>query len=122
MMMGLSLPEMEIFAVLASAGVCPVLPGPEIIVSIQHHGAEIRNDLTRAQLQDLRADMDLAYQIRGPANAEIGGLLQGDIGIQYAIDFDQIPYSTAANKLGQFCARYRRIHLVLGAKPVIYVA
>lgn len=117
-MKSVSLPEMEVFAVLASTGLCPNLPGPDIIVSIQHHEAEIRNDLTRAELQELRGGVDLAYQLQDHAHAEVGGMLRGDIGVKYRINFDQVPN----NAEGDICVRYKTVRVILEMNPVIFVA
>lgn len=114
----LSLPEIEVFAVLASSGLCPALPGPDIIVSIQHHDAEVRNDLTSAQLQELRGDMDVAHQTPDGDHAKILGLLHGDIAIKYRINFAKVPQSSGSGA----CLRYDRIHVVLELAPVIFVA
>lgn len=111
-----SLPEMEVFAVLASSGLCPTLPGPGIIVSIQHDDVEIRNDLTRAQLQEMHDDIDLAYRVNDHAHDEIGGMLRGDIAIKYKINFDQVPVRNGV------CVRYNTVHVVLAIDPVIFVA
>lgn len=117
-MKAVSLPEIEIFAVLASTGLCPNLPGPDIVVSIQHHEVEIRNDLTRAQLQELRGDIDLAYQTQDHSHGEISGMLRGDIGFKYRLNFDQVPHKPG----GGVCIRYRRVHVILELGPVIFVA
>lgn len=117
----LPLPEIVTLAVLASAGLCPNVPPPHIEVVASRQPTRIRQDLSKAELQDLRKDTKLPHQMMDLSHVETGGVLYSEIKIQHDVGFGTVPGNTAET-VNQSCVRYENIRITLALNPEIYIA
>lgn len=105
----------------AGAGVCPDVPPPRIAVLTRRQPTQIHHSLSQAELENFKTTTDLPMQMHDLSHVETGGLMRGDIGIGYQIDFGTTPGATPETNAHE-CVRYKDITVTLTIKPEIYVA
>lgn len=117
----LPIPDFLTMAVLASASLCPNVPPPNIEVVASREPTKIRHDMTKEQLQNLRKDTKLPYQMMDLSHVETGGVLHSDIEIKHDVGFGVVPGNTA-DTVNQACVRYENIRITFALNPVIFIA
>lgn len=116
-----TVPDIATLTVLASAGLCPNVPPPNIDVIATRQPTRINQDLSKAELQNLRKDTELPHQMMNLSHVETGGVLYSEIQIQHDAGFGTVPGNTI-DTVNQSCVRYENIRITFSLNPEIFIA
>lgn len=105
----------------AAPTACPSVPAPNIVVEMQIREPEISHDKSIAQMQLMRMDTVMPYQMRQLDHIDRGGMMSAEIQINYGVKTSIVPGNTAET-VNLNCVRYDHVDITLTLVPKIFVA
>lgn len=100
---------------------CPNVPPPQIGVRMVMEKPIIQHGLSKADMAKARADTKVPYQMQDLQHVGRGGMMRGDIHVNYDVKTSAVPGNTLET-VNQNCVRYDRVQVTLDLAPIIYIA
>jgi hypothetical protein len=107
--------------VLAAASLCPNVGPPQIAVEISRQKPLIHHEISKDELKGIKINTDMPYQMQDLSHVETGGMMRGDIHVNYKVATSIVPGNTVET-VNMDCVRYDTVTLTLDIAPVIYIA